>query len=335
MLALALAPGAAWARNADGTLGLILAPHNGMPVIARPGDAFEVRLREEAPLQLEGAAVIPLETVWRLVPDGVAGTAVLPGTAPEGAYALSVPGRDRNVRAVYVRAEFPEVYSVAHITDTHVGSGRHPRASEAIVGEVFAAANASGAAFAVVTGDVTDSGTPEQFQAFLALLDTCTLPTFVQPGNHDRAQTHYERYFAPLVYRFRFGLDGYLAFDTKDYVVADGLTAQDGLLERYRRELKPVRWCVGLSHRYEASMGMRAQMVLFVDNPLDVLLFGHWHRENTEEEQVVPWGTTRMIVTPAAINGAYRVVDVTVQGLRPRPVEQAAETGAARPEPKP
>lgn len=319
--------GAATARNADGTLGLIQAPHGGMPVLTEPGGAFEVLLREPADLRLEGAHTLVLDPVWTPVPGGSLGRCVLPANAPEGAYAITVPGRDSNARAVYVRNGFPEVYAFAHITDTHVGSERHPRASADIVREVFAAASASDALFVAVTGDVTHNGTPDQFRAFLALLDACALPTFVQAGNHDRADTHFEQFFGSGIYRFQFGPDGYLAFDTKDYLVADELTAQDGLLERYRRELKPVRWSIGLTHRFEPNMGMRAQMVLFVDNPLDYLVFGHWHRENRKDERVVPWGRTRMVATPAAIDGTYRIIDVTVQGLRPRPVERPAETG--------
>lgn len=319
--------GAAAAREADGTLGLIQAPHNGQPVIVAPGGGFEVFLREPAELRIVGPETHPLAPAWTPVPGGVLGRCAAPGGAAPGAYALEAPGRDSNARAVFVRDSFPEVYAVAHVTDTHVGSDRHPRASTDIAREVFAAVNAGDAAFAVVTGDVTENGTPDQFRAFLDVLDSCALPTFVQAGNHDRAATHYAAYFGPGIYRFTFGPDGYLAFDTKDYLVADGLTAQDGLLERHRRALKPVRWCVGLTHRFERNMGMRAQLVLFVDNPLDYLVFGHWHREAREDEQVVPWGRTRMIATPAAIDGAYRVIDVTAQGLRPRPTEHPAATG--------
>lgn len=325
--ALSLVSMAAHARQPDGTLGLIQTPNNGMPAVVAPGKAFPVYLKEPADLALEGPASVPLSVTWRPERGGVTGMAEVPADAPEGTYALVSPGRDRNLRSVYIRASFPEVYTVAHITDTHLGSGRHPRSAEEIVGEVFAAANASEAVLALVTGDLTDQGTPEQFQAFLAVLDTCTLPTFVTPGNHDRDGLNYEHFFGPLTSAFLFGPDGYLLFDTKDFIVADELTAQDGYLDTYRRLIKPARWSIGATHRYEASMGMRAQLTLFVDDPLDVLIFGHWHRENTEEEKAVPWGHTPIIVTPAAIDGRMRLIDVTVQGIRPRAFEQVAETG--------
>jgi len=67
---------------------------------------------------------------------------------------------------------------------------------------------------------------------------------------------------------------------------------------------------------------MRSQLSLFVDAPLDLLLFGHWHRENLPEEKNVFWGTTPIVVTPAAVNGAFRIVSVGAQRIQPLPVEQ-------------
>jgi hypothetical protein len=37
----------------------------------------------------------------------------------------------------------------------------------------------------------------------------------------------------------------------------------------------------------------------------------------------VPWGTTRIHAVPAAINGAYRLIDVAVGGILLRPVQNA------------
>jgi hypothetical protein len=126
---------------------------------------------------------------------------------------------------------------------------------------------------------------------------------------------------------FWFGKDGFLSYDTKDYSSASELGPQDGLLEVYRRAIKPARWSVGLTHRYEPMQGIRSQLVLFVDDPLDFLLFGHWHRENTAEQRAVPWGTTPITVVPAAINGRYRLIDVTERGLRPRPFLEIPPAG--------
>lgn len=321
--------GTAFAREPDGTLGLIQTPNNGVPVIAVAGDSFETVTQGRAKLRLAGLIQsYPLETTWTDLPGGYArGISQLPADLPVGRYALeAVSGdkTDRNERAVFIRDRFPEYYIFAHLSDVHIGKTRNaPRDPETAFRAVLEAVNASEAAFALITGDLTENGEEDQYRRFIEGLDACTLPTYVCAGNHDRKGTNYARFFGPLTYHFRFGRDGYLVFDTKDFVTADELGPQDGLLHRYRRELKPCRWTIGASHRYEAMMGMRAQLILFVDDPIDYLFFGHWHRENTPDQIIVPWGQTRVSVVPAAINGVYRLIDVTASGIITRAVTRA------------
>lgn len=328
---------AAQAREADGTLGLIQRPNNGVPVIITPGASFEAVLLEPAAVFLESEGQqYALEGAWTPLPGNqVKVQCAAPPDIPPGVYtivAATETKTDRTPRSVYIRESFPEYYAIVHITDTHIGKDkRHPRRSDDIIRDVFIAANETDAAMALVTGDLTEGGEEDEFRRFLPLLDLCAAPTFVCPGNHDRKDTNYERFFGPLQYMFTFGQDGYLVFDTKDYATADDWGPQPGALERFRRLLKPSRWSVGVTHRYEPSMGMRAQIALFLDNPLDFLVFGHWHRENTEEEKTTPWGRTHMIVSPAAIDGYLRIIDMTARGMLPRPFQQAAETGAAKP----
>lgn len=329
ILLIVLAAAGAVAREPDGTLGLIRTPNNGVPAIVAPGQSFDAVLRTRAALRLSGDASPELDVEWTDLSGGMAKARCTIGAdAPPGTYALeavatdATNGTDRNVRSVYLRESFPDNYIVAHITDTHIGSDQESeRPPVDALRDVIVAANESGAAFALVTGDLTHNGRPEQFRAFLEVLDTCALPTFVCAGNHDRTGQNYENTFGPDTYLFWFGRDGYLSFDTKDFVTADGLGAQNADLELFRRAIKPARWAVGFTHRYEPNMGMQSQLVLFVDNPLDHLLFGHWHRANTEAEPCVPWGTTRITVTPAAFDGYLRLVDVSEKGVRSRPPE--------------
>ena len=321
-----------WARNADGTLGTIQSPHNGMPALRTPGASFSARLSARAELSLvQGENRIALDAEWtETTSDGISAQCRLPASVPPGTYTLEArhdSGVDQNQRAVYVLESFPKNYVVAHLSDTHLGKEREGRRrSEAINQDISAQVNASDAAFAVITGDLTENGNPEQFQTFLRVIDACALPTFVCPGNHDRQALNYEAYFAPLQYAFQFGEDGYLSFDTKDYNTASGVGVQDGNLQRLRRQLKPSRWCIGLTHRYEAMMGMRSQLTLFVDNPLDFLFFGHLHYENTADEPAVPWGTTPITVVPAAVNGSMRLIAITELGIKPRPFTTTVQT---------
>jgi hypothetical protein len=332
ILVLALA-GAAAARDHDGALDLIYTPNNGTPALTARGGSFDAVLREKAALKLtSGDKEYPLAVEWSDLPGGrQGGYCTAPADAPAGLYTLAATAGDKTdtmPRAVALYDAFPEYYVIAHLSDLHIGAApKNGQPVSAVVRELLQAVNASEAVFAIVTGDVTDGGAPEQFQEALGVLDTCTKPTFLTPGNHDRTGANYERYFGPLTYVFQFGRDGYLGFDTKDYLTADERTVQDGLLQVYRRAIKASRWAVGFSHRYEPGMDMRSQLVLFVDDPLDFMLFGHIHRENDEKEQITPWGTTHLSAVPAAMDGKFRFIDVTAKDLLFRPVK-----GAEKPE---
>jgi predicted phosphodiesterase len=320
------------ARDQDGVLALIQTPNCGAPALAQPGNTFEAVLTEQADLGLTASAggVFPLTVSWQTLPGGMQhASCLVPQDAPPGTYGLmaSVRGRsDVNVRSVYVFEAFPEAYAVAHVTDVHIGAEDRPRTSEAIFRDVIKTVNESGASIALFTGDLTHNGESDQFRRFLEILDTCILPTFVCPGNHDRQSLNYEQVFGPLVYYFWFGEDGYLAFDTKDYNTADDLGRQDADLQVFRRAIKPARWSIGFTHRYEPGMGMRSQIVLFLDNPLDFLVCGHTHRSNKPDETHVPWGTTAITITPAAIDGYLRLIEVTPRGIRPREPVRAPES---------
>ena len=319
------------ARHLDGTLDLIQTPHNGQPALVVPGGAFTIMATQKGPVSLVGAdGTIALQPAWQAAAgERWQASCPLPPTVSPGMYALQMRGNDRtdvNLRAVYVYAQFPEFYAFGHVTDMHIGSQRGGINSAARNTAIFSALNKTDVAFVVVTGDLTDGAGIEQFKQLLQVLDTCRHPTFVCPGNHDREGEGYERYFGPLAYCFTLGRDGYLAFDTKDYYIADEWSSQDGDLCRFRRELNPCRFTFGLTHRYDPSMGMRSQLILFVDNPLTHLFMGHTHRENKPGEKRVQWGTTPYTMTPAAISGKYRIVDVTAQGPSPRPTQSVTAT---------
>jgi len=327
-----LAATAAVGRQPDGTLGLVRVPNNGVPAIVTPGGVFDATLTARASairlVSENGEARPALTVTWREMPGGLfLAHCTVAGHAPPGTYALEADAggnTDRNVRSVYVRKSFPEYYLIAHLTDTHVGSERHPRPAADIFRDAVEVANESAAAFALVTGDLTEGGEAGQFRTFIEILDTCTLPTFVCSGNHDRKAHNYEKAFGPDTYMFRFGEDGYIAFDTKDFVVADSIGPQDADLEVFRRAVKGARWAIGFSHRYEPDMGIRCQLVLFVDNPLDHFIFGHYHRAGIDVEVPFPWGQTPITVTPATVDGYMRVIDVSAKGVGPRPPERVA-----------
>lgn len=335
-VAIALTAGA---RNPDGTLGLIVTPNDGVPAIIAPGGQFDVVLQQRAEISLDGDNAPALEIEWTGLPGGsVRARCTVATDAEPGSYSLQATdgdANDVNTRAVFIRENFPSYYVVAHLTDTHVGSNRHERPAADIFRDAIHAANETEAAFAVVSGDLTENGTMDQFKAFLEILDECKLPTFVCPGNHDRQALNYENVFGPLTYGFLFGKDGYIFFDTKDFVTADDLDSQNAELEVLRQAIKPCRWSIGVTHRYEPAQSMRSQLILYIDDPLDHLMFGHWHVFRENDPRIAPWKTTPMTMTPATVNGFMRLYDISDKEIRPREPQRVAQTELPKPAPEP
>lgn len=314
--ALVLCP-MAEARDGDGVLHLIRAPHEGMPALVTPGADFDAELTEQQPLFLSGAEgeSVPLEVEWMEGPGPrVRARCTVPPDVAAGSYALDAgDGLDRVDRAVFVREAFPEAYAFAHVADPRIGA----EGADAAFSGIVEALNESAAAFVLMTGNLTDEGAPDQFQRFLEILNRCDLPTFVSPGGRDRAGA-YADFFGPPVHAFTFGEDGFLLFATGDARLVPEGGDVEADLEILRRRLKPCRWTVGATHRYDIDMEMRAQIVLFVDNPLDHLLAGP---DPDGGEGRVPWGTTPYSRTPAARDAKWRLVVVTRGGVKPAPVE--------------
>lgn len=335
-----------FARGTDGALATIRQPNDGVPVFAKAGGTFNAIAEKATGLKLvAGDRAWPLDPKWRSIQnDQVSASCGVPAQVPPGCYAIESEDGDRNVRSVYVVDSFPEEYVFVHITDVHIGSDRPKPAVETfrkVIGYINDMCEKRSDAkpipsFVLVTGDITENGDPEQYRVLIDTLNTCALPTFVTPGNHDRRPLQYEAFFDTLWYRFRFGRDGYLVYDTKDFLIADELGEQDGALQVLREEMmaplpdgSPSRWSVGVSHRGGGGQGMRSQLLLFVDNPLDFLVGGHTHRDS-RPGQKVPWGTTPMLVTAAAKNGAVRLVQVGPNGFAPQPTEYAVDLRMSR-----
>lgn len=317
----------AFSRNQDGTLGLIKLPNEGVPVVVAKGQDFRVLAEIKGNLFLlnEEGKRIPLQPSWRKLSSGKwEATVWLSESYTAGPYSIQLIGDDGktdiNYRSVWGFEGFYGYYTFAHISDIHISSPEPTDDNSITYEKVISLLNSSDAQFVLITGDLTHNGSYEEMGTFLTLLNKFTKPTFVCAGNHDRAGDTYEKFFYTSTYAFRFGKDGFIVFDSREYRVANPWDEQDNVIYRYRRELKPSRWVFGVTHRYEYTMGMRLQLTLFVDDPIDFLLYGHLHRENTKEESVLPWGRTRVFIVPACKDGFYRIFDVGEGGIFPRPL---------------
>jgi hypothetical protein len=341
----------AMARTPDGQLDLIRTPNNAMPALVVPGGEFRAVLAAEASLRLVGADEAPRElaAAWTAREDGShAAACTVPAEAPEGLYALeAVSGNrtDRVERAVYVHSAPPDRYLFAHAAALRIGSA----GSEKALRDALEAVNTAEApaallgdddpqeqpadatvrpAFVLITGPLTEAGAPEQWLAFFTALDVCRLPTFVCPGSTDENAA---AYLGPDTYAFAYGPDGFLVYRADG--AATSLGPQPGELQVLRRTLKPVRWCVGVTDRYDPFTGLRQQLVLFVDNPLDRLIAGYDGKP--EAAPVLPWGATRLSLTPPLGDGLIRPFVVTGHEVKALPPLKPGDLAALRQTPDP
>ena len=305
----------AYPRDLDGRLGPILSPNNARPALVLKGGSFEVQARSRVELQLTSdAAPLPIETIWVRLPNGIfQGTSKLPPDVAPGTYALETNTKDfedTNRRSVYVYEEFPETYRIAHLSNLRAGaeSGRDENVLRSIT-----AINVSKAAIVLITGDLTDGGTPEQFVRALDLLNECGAPTFVCPGPAEIVSERALEYLGPTPFAFRFGPDGYLGHFTAESSGWDP-TGASGRLHRLRRLIRSARWSVGFTNRYDPHGNVRDHLVLFRDDPLDFLICALQAEGRTGEFEI-PWGGAIGYAADGARRGAVQLFEVDSSGV--------------------
>lgn len=296
---MAISFGAA-ARGPDGALNVIREPNDGMPVAIKPAESFEVVLNREANLFLvRDDKTEPLSVQWIPSDSGhVLGHCATSAGVSPGLYGLEARwdgGTDRVNRAVYIAANYPANYLFVLLgeigldgQDTSESAGRFQKRVEAI--------NGSPAAFVVMTGNQTAHGSPAEYQQLLSILDTCKRPTYLCAGPADGAT--FNSYFSRSDYAFTWGEDGFLACDTRDALPAWDLGDQAGRLQRRRLAIKAKRWSIGFSYQYSERMGIRSQLALFVDDPLDYFLVSAIMGEAEAKTGHVLWGATPLKEAP-------------------------------------
>jgi len=137
-----------------------------------------------AELQLDGRSFRSAEAagVGRFTVDGL---------APDTAYTAELSG----VRLAFRTLPAPqsaELFRFAVIADPHVSAkaenrkGRLMVESAGLFADALKQAKASGAAFAVLPGDLTNAGTPEEYEIVAEILKNSSLEVWNIPGNHDK-----------------------------------------------------------------------------------------------------------------------------------------------------
>lgn len=294
---------AALAASAAG--GAIHVPRVSQPAVVLPGGSFSVSLEGEASLSLEGPGGAHALSVSGVQPRGARrdGTVTLPGGVVPGRYDLVArAGADQEVRrgAVHVLEAMPESYTIAVVRGMDGPEGGAPELPEGLSATLAGA----GAALAIVFNAGPEG--PSLESALLSL----PVPVFVCAEGDEP------------VFALQFGPDGYL-------FLGGGLAARRGATHgrlgaahQWRRALRASRWSIGVCQAYGLDWDVRAQMALFVDDPLDFLL-----ADDAPEGLggTVPWGRTEFVFSPEMPRGIVALLNVGGAGITPH-VEPAPES---------
>ncbi|HOX28554.1 MAG TPA: metallophosphoesterase [bacterium] len=229
-------------------------PTFGQPEFILPGGSFEISL--ETPEAGRASAVelyafdtgLPAATITIDVALSQGMNAVPvspPASVAAGMYDLCVdftsgktPTRDCQKHSVVVVASFDAPFTVAHITDYHVGD---PRAEKQFPGmditkvrlAALDAANKLKPAFVLITGDVnayTESYEWSYPSSAKELIDHLKVPMVVIPGNHDfyswsgddgkitiDGRDFWQRYFGPRHRVLDYGKFRFICMDTYEW----------------------------------------------------------------------------------------------------------------------
>lgn len=309
------------AVTASGQSGALQWPVAGRPAVVTPGGSFEVAMTGEGAVDLVGTgSPHTLEMVWEEARGGVRrGMATLPEGIAPGNYSLSI-GDETRANAVHVVPAMEDTYAIAVVRRVPPVDGGPP--PPVIPDALSAQLTQAAVQLVFVVGPLTDTGSPTELEALQAVIETIPLPVFVCPAEVDMKSGAFEEYFGQPIHALRYASDGYL-FLGPDLAAQNSAVPQRlGPIYRYRRAIRASRWSVGVTGRYGLDWNIRAQMALFVDDPLDYLLAGEIGTGLTGS---VPWGKARFLPAVEIPATPLLIFDVDVQEIALRQVPPGTE----------
>jgi outer membrane protein assembly factor BamB/predicted MPP superfamily phosphohydrolase len=206
----------------------------------------------------------------------------------------------------------------AWLSDTHVGS---TAASEDLRAAVSDINSMTGLSFVLISGDVTEYGSREQFRLAKEILDGLALPYHVLPGNHDTkwsesGGTDFGRFWGQD--RFSFEIDGFRFIGLHQgplMKMGDGHWAPQDVrwlkrtLRRLHYRTQPV---IFLTH-YPLDDGIANWFVvldLLKQYNIQAILCGHGHSNRKLFFEGIPGVMGRSCLHTAKSGAGYNLVEV-------------------------
>lgn len=286
----------------------------GRPAVVAPGGVFGAFVGVGETVTLVGASErysLSVEAPVGGVPVGT-GRVRVPDTVSPGRYTLlREPAAEATGRAVVVHVipEFPESYTVAVVRRDVDGEAGMPTFSADLVSQVAA----SDAALVFLVGALTRDGTAASYTALDTQWSALSVPVFYCPDADELARCRAAGNSLAADHAFAFGKDGYMLFGAGLSQHDVGVDGRMGTIQRWRRALRASRWSVGVAGRFGLDWSIRAQLVLFVDDPLDYLISGEMMPGVGE---TLPWGRTRYAIPPTVPSVPMQLIAVDGGAMR-------------------
>ena len=213
-------------------------------------------------------------------------------------------------------AEPPQPFVFVHTSDPELGKPDLKGTSERFA-QLAQRANQIGAAFVIVSGDLTRNCTTEQLKAFDDILKQFKMPVRLLPGNHDEPEV-YEKHFGKDHYVFTHGNCDFICLNSNLLLTPSDKTKEqwtwlEAALKEARRQNRAHIFVV----MHHPLAGLAKMNDLLVKYGVEAVLCGH---EHTTQE--LPEKGYTVYVTPGTCkfrdkNGlGYRVFRVSKERIQ-------------------
>lgn len=222
------------------------------------------------------------------------------GWRPGPHWTKSAPGIDTRADIAIRTSEAMAPFSFVVASDTHAGI-EAMSVEDQILGLSQAAALVVPPHFIAVTGDITQSNKPEQFDAIGAAIASIEVPYVPIPGNHDwyDGGAAYRDYFGPPSYSFDAGSFHFVVLND-----ASSLESRLGFLDVDLSLVEGPKQIVVMMHAPPRT-DLRTALE---DREIDYLLTGHMHSNRV----LIHKNFTEFNTQPLVMGG----IDLTPAGYR-------------------
>ncbi|MGI6225405.1 MAG: PQQ-binding-like beta-propeller repeat protein [Peptococcales bacterium] len=207
-----------------------------------------------------------------------------------------------------------------HMTDTHIGSANGNKYTPAIVQDILV--NYNDASFVVHSGDITETGMPQEYERYLQIIQPLQKNFYHVPGNHesrwtDAGLSYFRKYFGSTYTSWDYQGLHFVALDSSISQGQHG-SLDKAMLNWLKNDLKnvdPSTPVVIFAH-HPIFFDEAIDASKFMDNDWDLwsiikdynvvgILTGHGHKDLFWTVNDVPG-----IMTETVMDGGYSVIEV-------------------------